>query len=350
MPPVFAQTYVLPVDQPTSPIVVIGAGGIVQTAHLPAYQLANYPVAGIYDIDHEKARAVAARFNIPVVYSSLTNAVTSAPTNVVFDIAVPGAILLEVLSKLPTGATVLMQKPMGENLAQAEAIVALCQRNRLVAGVNFQLRYAPFMLTARAYIEAGLLGTICDVEVNVNVFTPWHLWDFLAKAPRLEILYHSIHYLDWVRNLLGEPIDLFARTIRHPRQSHLASVKSSLYLDYGQECRATILTNHMHNFGREHEQSYIKIEGTQGAIFIEFGLLKNYPTGVPDSFEYTLHQSGERGNWQPVTIEGTWFPHAFIGSMGEMLKTKAGEIDQPDNDVNDCLLTMKWVERAYQNQ
>ncbi|HPU57778.1 MAG TPA: gfo/Idh/MocA family oxidoreductase, partial [Verrucomicrobiota bacterium] len=33
------------------PIVIIGAGGIVRDAHLPAYRKANFPVAGIYDLN-----------------------------------------------------------------------------------------------------------------------------------------------------------------------------------------------------------------------------------------------------------------------------------------------------------
>ena len=43
------------------------------------------------------------------------------------------------------------------------------------------------------------LGELNDIEINVNVFTPWHLWDFLTNAPRVEILYHSIHYIDLVK-------------------------------------------------------------------------------------------------------------------------------------------------------
>lgn len=37
------------------PIVMIGAGGIVNDAHLPAYKKAGLPVAGIFDLDGEKA-------------------------------------------------------------------------------------------------------------------------------------------------------------------------------------------------------------------------------------------------------------------------------------------------------
>ena len=39
------------------PIVIIGAGAIVRTAHLPVYRRLGFPVAGLFDIDTERARA-----------------------------------------------------------------------------------------------------------------------------------------------------------------------------------------------------------------------------------------------------------------------------------------------------
>ena len=47
------------------PVYIIGAGGIVNDAHLPAYCLAGYDVKGIYDLDPGKAAATAHRFEIP---------------------------------------------------------------------------------------------------------------------------------------------------------------------------------------------------------------------------------------------------------------------------------------------
>ena len=66
------------------PIIVIGAGGIVNDAHLPAYTIAGYTVAGIYDIDKQKAIDTATRFSVPVVYDSLPDVIAHAPSNAVF--------------------------------------------------------------------------------------------------------------------------------------------------------------------------------------------------------------------------------------------------------------------------
>ena len=68
------------------PIVVIGAGGIVRAAHLPAYEKAGFPVIGLMDRDKDKAAALAAERGISHSLSSLAEAVSFAPRDAVFDV------------------------------------------------------------------------------------------------------------------------------------------------------------------------------------------------------------------------------------------------------------------------
>ena len=329
------------------PIYIVGAGGIVNTAHLPAYQIAGFNVQGIFDIASEKAKATAEKFPIPNVFADLKQMIAHSPANAVFDVAVPGSQTIPVLKQLPDGATVLLQKPMGENYDEAKQILRLVQQKKMLVAINFQLRYAPYILAAKKFIDDGSLGELNDIEVNVNVYTPWHLWDFLISSPRVEILYHSIHYVDLIRNLLGDPRSVYAKTTRHPSMQQLASVRSNIIMDYGEMVAANILTNHCHNYGTPKQQSYIKIEGRKGAIKINFGALIDYPRGAADSFEYVLLTGGKEPQWQQMNIEGSWFPHAFIGSMAQLMLAAEGSINKPDNSAEDCIHTMACVEAAY---
>jgi predicted dehydrogenase len=331
------------------PIIIIGAGGIVNDAHLPAYNIAGYMVAGIYDIDKQRAIDTAARFSVPVVYESLQDVISLAPSNVVFDVAVPGVEMIKVLQQLPVAAAVLLQKPMGQDYEEAKQILQITRDKKMIAGVNFQLRYAPFITEARRIINDAAFGTLCDIEINVNVFTPWHLWKFLYELPRTEILYHSIHYIDLVRTFLGNPDSMYAKTTKHPLNRELASVRSNIIMDYGEMVRANILTNHNHQFGNDHQQSYIKFEGTKGAVKIQMGLLKNYPEGEKDKFEYVLLEENKKPQWKKIDIAGSWFPHAFIGSMEQVMLAAEGEIERLDNSVEDCIDTMACVEAAYRS-
>ena len=331
------------------PIIIIGAGGIVNDAHLPAYKIAGYNLAGIYDIDKQKAIDTATRFSVPVVYESLQDVISLAPSNVVFDVAVPGVEMIKVLQQLPVSSSVLLQKPMGHNYDEAKQILQIARDKKMIAGVNFQLRYAPFITEARRIINDAAFGALCDIEINVNVFTPWHLWEFLYGLPRTEILYHSIHHIDLVRTFLGNPNSIYAKTTKHPLNMELASVRSSIIMDYGEMVRANILTNHNHQFGTEHQQSYIKFEGTKGAVKIQIGLLMNYPEGVKDKFEYVLLEENKKPEWKKIEVEGSWFPHAFMGSMEQVMLAAEGKIDRPDNSVEDCIDTMACVEAAYRS-
>src|SRR5205809_2850978 len=79
------------------PIVIIGAGAIVRTAHLPAYKRVGLPVAGLFDIRLESAHETARQFGVATVFSSLDEA--SASSGAVFDVAVPGDQVLGVLGR-----------------------------------------------------------------------------------------------------------------------------------------------------------------------------------------------------------------------------------------------------------
>ncbi len=328
------------------PILLIGAGGIVNDAHLPAYRKAGFPVAGIFDLDQAKARQTAQTFAIPTVYGSLEEMLHHAPTNAVYDVAVPATATLEILSALPDGSGVLIQKPMGENLAAARTIRDLCRAKRFKAAVNFQLRYAPFVLAARHLVDQGMIGDVHDLEVRVTVYTPWHLWKFLEQVRFAEITYHSIHYLDLMRACLGEPRGVYAKTVSHPALPKLHGTRTSIILDYGEWLRATITTNHHHAYGLRHQESYIKWEGSHGSIKATLGLLMDYPQGVPDTFEICLADNEHAPVWQSIPIAGTWFPDAFIGTMASVMCAVEGSADDLPTSVEDAYCTMALVDAA----
>jgi predicted dehydrogenase len=306
-------------------------------------------VRAIYDVDRSRAEALAREFDIAMVAGSLPAAVAAAESNTVFDVAVPASAIIDVLRVLPDGAGVLIQKPMGETLEHARQIHALCRSKKLTAAVNFQLRYAPYILAARSLIEQGVIGEVHDMEVRVTVYMPWHLWKFLEGIPRVEILYHSVHYLDLIRSFLGNPRGVYARTVQHPDTINLASTRSSIILDYGDRLRANIQTNHGHKFGLKHQESYVKWEGTGGAIKAQLGLLMNYPEGEPDALEYCVMDGDRAESWQNVPLEGSWYPDAFVGTMAGLMRRLNGETTDLATSVDDAIQTMALVEACYES-
>lgn len=318
------------------PIVLIGAGGIVNDAHLPAYAKAGFPVAGIYDPDVARAQETATRFDLPRVFSSVEEAVSVE--NAVFDVAVPPQHTHAVVSELPVGATALLQKPMGASTEDADRIQRTCHERSLVAAVNFQLRFAPMMLAMKDLIDRGVLGDILDLDLHLACRTPWESWPFMSELNHVEVPMHSIHYLDWIRSVLGEPDGVYSRSVRHPAFPDLNDARTSTILNYGDEVRCCLSLNHTCKFGSKHQDASITIEGIRGAARVSLGLLLNYPHGEPETLTFT-----DGGDWVDVPIEGRWFPDGFVGVMSNLQRFSAGEDPVLHTAVDDARLTMALV-------
>jgi predicted dehydrogenase len=335
---------VAPKPKVARPIVMIGAGGIVHDAHLPAYRKAGFPVVALVDVNREKAEGLAKAFGIPFATASIAEAIRYAPKGAVFDVAVPAKAIPGILPQLPDGAAVLIQKPMGETLSEAVEILRICRAKGLVAAINFQLRWAPNMLAAQALHGTGALGELHDMEVSVSVHMPWELWSFLSTAPRLEILYHSIHYVDLVRSWCGNPRRVYAKTVKSPRTAELSATKSVMTFDYGDDKRVFIAANHSHDLDQKMQRSFVQWEGMDGAMRAQMGVNLNYPVGRPDNLEYIVR--GEDG-WREGPVSGNWFPDAFMGSMGSLQSFVQGEAKTLPTSVEDAIDTMRTVEAAY---
>ncbi len=325
------------------PIVIIGAGGVVRTAHLPVYRRLGFPVAGIYDVRPEASLETAKSFGVPTVFRSMGEA--AASPDAVFDLAVPGDQIAGVLRQLPRGSAVLIQKPMGEDLEAARAIARICRDLGLAAAMNFQLRFSPNVLALQDLIRSGQLGEIVDVEVRLVVKQPWQLWTFLERAPRLEILYHSIHYLDTIRSLVGEPRGVYCRAVAHPSIPEFQDTRSSIILDYGNRLRCSLLLNHTYQQHPDHSASFLKVEGTLGTAQLTMGVNIDYPNGPPD----TLEVGFGRERWQSVALRGSWFIEAFEGPMSNLQRFVAGEDEALVSPVEDALKTMALVEACYRS-
>ena len=324
-------------------IVIIGCGGIVNDAHLPAYRQAGFTVQGVYDVDHERALQTSERWGIKQVYQSLAEA--AAQQNVVFDLALPPSAVLTVLEALPNESVVLIQKPMGQDLAHAKQIVAICTHKKMVAAVNHQLRFAPYMLAVKDAIKRQWLGQMTDVEMHLNIADPWHLFPFLETMERVEIQVHSIHYLDLIRSILGEPQGVYALTLPDDRYPKLKSTRSSIILNYGSGPRVCLSLNHNYAHGEQGQSAMFKFEGTDGVVWIQLGVMLDYPKGRPDTVDIKRQGHG----WERLSLKGSWFPEAFAGPMSNLQRFVSGEDKQLVTCVTDVLHTMALVEAAYQS-
>lgn len=327
------------------PIAIVGAGGIVDGAHLPAYRLAGLEVVGITDVNPDRAREVALKHGIQHVYANLDELLADSRVAVV-DIAVPmprqPAIFRAVVA---ARKHILAQKPFTDSPETARELAALADASGIVAAVNQQLRFDEGIAAAHRMVELGWLGELTSFSLSVNVFTDWSQWEWAQAMERLEIMVHSIHYHDAVRWLMGEPQSVYCVAGRVPGQYPIGETRTVSTYTFEGGATAIVSANHM-NPGGDNTAEF-RIEGTGGAIRGTLGLMYDYPDGRPDTLEVTSTVVPTDG-WVPYPVTLRWFPHAFIGTMGSVLEAVAtGSV--PRSSVNDNVKTVELVDALYRS-
>lgn len=149
---------------------VVGAGAVLQVAHLPVLKkLKTVQVAALCDADLAKARAVAGRYRIPSIYDDIEDLLRDEELDALL-VCTPNHLHEpHILAGLSAGLHVLCEKPMALNAAGAQRAIRAAERagRVLMAGMNH--RYRPDAQTLRGFVQAGELGEVDSIR------TAWYM-------------------------------------------------------------------------------------------------------------------------------------------------------------------------------
>ena len=327
------------------PIAIIGAGGIVDGAHLPAYKKAGLEVVGITDVDGAKAQDVATRHGISRVYATIDELLSDPKVKVV-DIAVPSVAQPAIFEQVANAKKhILAQKPMAPTIEQGIRMADLVDSNKIIAAVNQQLRFEEGVAAAHKMVEKGWIGSVTNMSVTVNLITPWELWPWAKDLDRLEVMLHSIHYHDLIRWFLGNPKTIFCAAGRTKGQYPIGETRTISTALYGDGVTSVVHANHV-NRGGDNLAEY-RIDGDRGSIRGTLGLLYDYPNGRVDTLEVNSLVVPTDG-WTPYPVTTRWFPDAFIGTMGSVLGAIA--TGSPlRSSIKDNVNTLRLVDALYRS-
>lgn len=327
------------------PIAIVGAGEIVDLAHLPAYAEHGLDIVGITDIDQDRAKEIAERHGIPKVYKSAEE--IAADKNIaVVDIAVYPWVQHDIaIPMLDAGKDLLCQKPISYDYDQAAAVVDHAEKAGRVMAVNQQMRFTESVVAARAMIDQGWIGQPFDMNWDFHVYTAWEVWPWITELPQLDLQQFSIHPLDSTRFILGDPLYAFGTQAREPGQPQKGETRSISVLEYEGETRAFLRSFHKNRTGDP--RAVFRIDGTEGSIRGTIGLIYDYPTGRADTLELNSRVLPTDG-WLHYPVTSRWIPAAFIGPMATLLEAIATGGTPPTNG-RDNLKTLQLIHALYQS-
>ena len=331
-----------------STIGCIGAGMIMAECHLSAYREAGFKVGAIASRTVANAEKVATRWGIPVVHDTPEKLIEDKSIEIL-DIAYPPDMqpaLIRHALKQPHIKAILAQKPLALSLKEAIALRDEAAKAGKIISVNQNMRYDQSMRVLKQIIDSGALGEIVFAQIDMHAIPHWQL--FLKAYDRLTYSNMSVHHLDVLRFLFGDPTDVTASTRKDPRTTfaHKDGITVST-MNFPSGVMAVSLEDVWsgpRQDGYENDQNItFRVEGNEGVAKGTIG----WPTGAPSTLSYnSVKQTG--GKWVTPSWKTMWFPHAFIGVM-EQLQHAVATGEAPALSIADNVKTMALVEAGYRS-
>lgn len=326
----------------------IGAGMIMAECHLAAYKEAGFNVAAIASRTEANARKVAERWGIARVHASPEELIAD-PNVEVIDIAYPPdrqPALIRAALRSPNVKAILAQKPLALSLEEAMALRDEAKAAGKILSVNQNMRYDQSMRVLKQILDSGDLGEIVFAQIDMHAIPHWQT--FLEGYDRLTLSNMSVHHLDVLRFLFGDPEEITTLTRADPRTQFEHSdgiVVSTLKFPSGVMAVSLedVWSGPREDGYQDDQHIGWRVEGTAGVAKGTIG----WPTGAPSTLSYASTKT-TGGKWVTPAWETTWFPHAFIGVMEQLQHAlKSGEA--PALSVADNVKTMALVEAAYKS-
>ncbi|TGP54952.1 Gfo/Idh/MocA family oxidoreductase [bacterium M00.F.Ca.ET.230.01.1.1] len=326
----------------------IGAGMIMAECHLAAYAQAGFPVVAIASRTKSNAAKVADRWHIPTVHDTPEQLIEDDRVEIV-DLAFPPdqqpALIRHALKQKHVKA-ILAQKPLALSVEEAMRLRDEAAASGKILSVNQNMRYDQSMRVLKQIIDSGALGEIVFAEIDMHAIPHWQI--FLADYDRLTLANMSVHHLDVLRFLFGDPDEITTLTRKDPRTKfdHSDGITVST-LRFPSGVLAVSLEDVWSGPRQEgyDDDQHInwRVDGTKGVAKGTIG----WPKGVASTLIYASTET-TGGKWVSPSWETMWFPHAFIGVM-EQLQYALKTGTPPALSVADNVKTMALVEAGYRS-
>ena len=220
-------------------------------------------------------------------------------------------------------------------------MVKACDEGGKKLGVNHNMRYDQSMRALKTLLDRGELGTPVVAEIVMNARPHWQ--EFIKPYGRIALLNMSIHHLDAFRYLFGDPERVIVSGRPDPSHDFPHEDGMAFYiLEYADGLRAIGLDN---CFTWTDHRIEWRVEGTEGVAKGTIGW-PDYPEGSPSTIDWTTRAM--EGAWEQPRWEERWFPQAFKGTMGQLMRA-IQEDAEPAISGRTTLGTMTLVEAAYRS-
>jgi predicted dehydrogenase len=328
---------------------VVGTGGIVTGAHLPALgaHAERVELVAAVDVDPDRLdafRTAAGAAGMDVTgYTELDAMLDAVRPDLVLIGTPPSLHGAQTVAALSAGAWVLCEKPLCLSLAEYDEIAAAEEASGAYASVVFQHRYGSGAVHARELIAGGGLGAPRVAHCQTTWYrdaayyaVPWRgRWASEGGGPTMG---HGIHQFDLLLHLLGDWTEIRAMAARLVHDTESEDVSTAL-VRFGNGALATVVNSVL----SPDEVSRIRVDCADATV----ELTHLYGHGN-DDWTYTPapHVPADRAAaWRAPAAD---LPSSHAAQFGALLDARERGVRPPGSGA-DARRTLEFAAALYKS-
>jgi len=293
-------------------------------------------LVGVCDIRKDRADAAAARHGVPAFYDAQEMLDALKPD--VCSITTGGYEYgsdhyLPTMQAFEAGCHVLGEKPISNDIAEAEQMVAKAREKGLCYGINLNHRFTEAAYIAKRWQNEGRLGHLLFVNMSMWIKNP------AESSPYYMIKALNPHSVDVMRHFCGdiEAVQCFAQ--KAPGRQIWSTAHFSMKFKNG--CVGGLTASY--DIERGHPMERCEVAGTKGRFVLEdmWREVTLYPAGDLEKRVYTNPVFGGHRDFEDTFRNRI---HKFLQQIADGAKP-----EEIDGSGADGLAAQKVLQAAIES-
>jgi len=202
---------------------LIGTGRIADDRILPGINAcSSNKLVAVVSRDRARADSFAKKFGAQHAYTSYADMLRNPAVTVVAIETPSGLHAEQAIAAAQAGKHVFCDKPMATNAADAQRVVAACEKAGVKLSVNFHNRFMPCFIETKRIIDSGEIGQVLLVELEASpganpesTRSSWRVDPAMAGLGTTMSI--GVHVYDILRYLLSSEITTVSAFFDTPR-------------------------------------------------------------------------------------------------------------------------------------
>jgi len=314
-------------------LAIVGCGAVAQEMYLPAaHLLPNLAITHAVDLDIDRAREVATRFQIPncvrdyqQIFGQVDGVVVATP---------PDSHARISIDCLNQSLPVLCEKPLAEKTAEARALIEMASEQKVGLCLNNTRRMFPNFSKTREIVKNGQLGKIKSISYIEGLTFGWPSATGFYVDPSVtsrgilnDVGPHILDQICWW--LDGKPTLKSYQDDSYGGPESVCEIEAEYH-----SCKINIFLNRLNDL-----KTTFVIEGEKGSLKGEL-------------FQWhKLELTDNNGQTSTIKLKVPYktYPAHVLPIFENFLKLIQGEAEPLVSGIQ-VLSSIEWIEECYQNR